>query len=186
MRTKHYSNGTAITKYNTTESSYSTRCYYDPGNPTNYGLLYNWLAAKGPSSVSANNQGVCPVGWHLPSNGEWIDLTQYVGNQSQYLCSNNISYIAKALASTNGWYSATGTCVVGLTPSLNNATGFNALPAGLVTSYSTGDHFIDGGYRACFWSSIEGSGFYLHNSSAVVYNSGFGVNRGLSVRCLRD
>jgi len=52
-------------------------------NYTTYGVLYNWTAAmNGASSSSANPsavQGICPDGWHLPSDAEWIQLTDYLG-----------------------------------------------------------------------------------------------------------
>lgn len=58
----------------------------------NYGLLYNWYAAinvgtgvgqtpdpgnvnqVGSSNEDVNIQGICPKGWHLPSDQEWTDL----------------------------------------------------------------------------------------------------------------
>ena len=187
MRATKYSDGTSITKASVTQESSSTRYYYDPGQAANYGYLYNWPAAKGPSSVSANNQGICPTGWHVPSDGEWTQLTQYVGSQSNYLCSNNSSYIAKALASTTGWNSSTSTCAVGNTPASNNATGFSAVPAG----YHYGSSFDNSGSYAYFWSSTEYSssdayGRGLRYNSASVYSNLNYKSYGYSVRCLRD
>src|SRR5690554_6870297 len=47
-------------------------------NYTTYGVLYNWYAAmNGAESSMANPsgvQGVCPDGWHLPSDDEWHEL----------------------------------------------------------------------------------------------------------------
>ena len=187
MRATKYADGTSITKASVTQESSTYRYYYDPGNATNYGYLYNWPAAKGPSSVSANNQGICPTGWHVPSNGEWTELTQYVGSQSNYLCSNNSTFIAKALASTTGWNSSTSTCAVGNTPSSNNATGFSALPAGS----HVGSSFGGSGGHAYFWSSTEYSssdayGRNLTYSYAFVVSYDNSKHRGYSVRCLRD
>ena len=208
MRTTHYANGTAVSAGGTS-GTYSTtsQFYYNPGNTTAYGYLYTWGAAKGPAAVSANNQGICPTGWHLPSDGEWTEMTQYVSNQSQFLCSNNTSYIAKALASTNGWNSATGTCVVGLTPSTNNATDFSALPAGYYDA--DGGDYKKSGDETIFWSSTPGSSDYawvrsISNNKSVVtrgtqriysYSYDTDASSGInykywhifySVRCLRD
>ena len=187
MRATKYSDGTSITKASVMQESSSTRYYYDPGQAANYGYLYNWPAAKGPSSVSANNQGICPTGWHVPSDGEWTLLTQYVGSQSNYLCSNNSSYIAKALASTTGWNSSTSTCAVGNTPASNNATGFSAVPAG----NHLGSSFNLSGSNAYFWSSTEYSSShayyrYLDYNNASVTSSHYNKSNGYSVRCLRD
>ena len=188
MRATKYSDGTSIERASVTGESSSNRLYYDPGQAANYGYLYNWPAAKGPSSVSANNQGICPTGWHVPSNGEWTQLEQYVSSQSNYRCSNNSSYIAKALASTTGWNSSTNQCAVGNTPASNNATGFSAVPAG----GHFGSSFAFSGDDAYFWSSTEysSSGAYnrgLNKSNADVGSDYYGYKyRGYSVRCLRD
>ena len=188
MRATKYSDGTSITQASVSQESSTTRYYYNPGQAENYGYLYNWPAAKGPSSVSANNQGICPTGWHVPSDGEWTQLTQYVGSQSNYLCSNNSTYIAKALASTTGWNSSSTTCAVGNTPASNNATGFGAVPAG--THYVSS--FGNSGYSAYFWSSTESSSsdaYYRrlsYNIATVGSYNYEGKRYGCSVRCLRD
>ena len=172
----------------------------------NYGLLYNWNAAVdtfntayGETSVitssyyavsvtfNSRRRGVCPVGWHLPSQGEWMDLFQYVGNQSNYLCGNNSNYIAKALASTTGWSSSTNNCAVGNTPGSNNATGFSAVPAGFHSVSS----FYSSGDITYFWSSTRYSssnayGYYLGRSYADVDGGVYGKGVVYSVRCLRD
>ncbi len=187
IRATKYSDGTSITKASVTQVSSGTPCYYDPGQAANYGYLYNWPAAKGPSSVSANNQGICPTGWHVPSNGEWTQLEQYVSSQSNYRCSNNSSYIAKALASTTGWNSSTNQCAVGNTPASNNATGFGAVPAG--GHYSSSFNFS--GDDANFWSATESNSSYayfryLDYGTAIVVSGSYLKSNGVSVRCLRD
>lgn len=52
-------------------------------NYKNYGVLYNWPAAMNGDSSSYMNpsgrQGVCPLGWHLPSDDEWKELEMYLG-----------------------------------------------------------------------------------------------------------
>ena len=56
-------------------------------NYTAYGVLYNWSAAMAGSASSVTNpsgvQGVCPIGWHLPSDAEWIVLTDYLGGENE-------------------------------------------------------------------------------------------------------
>ena len=143
------------------------------------------------SSSSANPsgvQGICPNGWHVPSDAEWTQLTNYVGSQTQYQCGNSSEAIAKALASTTGWYSSTFPCAVGNNPSTNNATGFSARPAG---EYYDGYGSID--MVANFWSATESD-----NYDCNAYYRGFNYNitrvfsasdrkyYGFSVRCLRD
>ncbi|MDD6184259.1 MAG: FISUMP domain-containing protein [Bacteroidales bacterium] len=174
--------------------------------PQNYGLLYNWNAAVdtfntayGETSVntSSNNavsvtfsghrRGICPAGWHLPSDAEWTQLTDYVSSQSEYTCSGNSSYIAKALASTEGWNTFTNSCAVGNNQGSNNATGFSAVPAG----FCYGSSFDYVGVNAYFWSYTQyGSSVawyrYLSYYGAGVRRYNYYKSNGFSVRCLRD
>ncbi len=174
--------------------------------PMNYGLLYNWNAAVdtfntayGETSVnstygnavsvtfSGHRRGICPAGWHLPSDAEWTQLENYVGSQSKYTCGGDSSKIAKALASTEGWNTSTNICAVGIAPSGNNATGFSAVPAGFC--YNSLCSWA--GSSAFFWSSTQysssGAWYYQLSSAGVgVYRYGEGKDFGYSVRCLRD
>lgn len=185
LRTTHYADGTAISPGSSLSSS--TRYYYNPGMSASYGYLYNWPAVKGPSSVSANNQGVCPNGWHVPADGEWSQLTDYVSSQSNYQCNSTSTNIAKALASTTGWSSGSTTCAVGKSQSSNNATGFGALPAG----YYNSSGYNRSGTSATFWSATESGSSYAYsrglnydNATVSRYSDPKGL--GYSVRCLRD
>ena len=194
LRTTHYADGTSIPAGGD-NISYTEPYYYDYLSSgialSNRGYLYNWPAAMhGAASSNANPsgvQGVCPNGWHLPSDAEWTQLTGYVGSQSEYTCGGNSSYIAKALASETGWNSSISTCAVGNDQTSNNATGFSAVPAG----YCYGSSFYNAGSYAIFWSSTESSSGYASNRYLSYANAGVGrysdnKNRGFSVRCLRD
>lgn len=148
-------------------------------NNSIFGYFYNWKAAN----------LVCPAGWHLPTNEEWATLTDYVGNQSAYVCGIGAAGIAKALAdTTTAWKSfEDDSCAPGYAPSSNNATGFGAVPAG----YNYGSDFHDFGNYANFWSSTEYNGPYVYTYSlyydyAYVGSYSNGKNLGFSVRCLRD
>ena len=177
--------------------------------PMNYGLMYNWNAAVdtfntayGETSVntdynnavsvtfSGHRRGICPAGWHLPSDAEWTQLTDYVSSQSEYSCGGNSSYIAKALASTEGWNTSMESCAVGNGPSGNNATGFSAVPAG---TCSSGSSFDGAGYFAYFWSATQDASNpnYAYYRYLLYYYAYMGryynyKHYGRSVRCLRD
>ena len=193
LRTTCYANGTSIALGSSTSTVMAYRYYpnNDTSNVPTYGYLYNWPAVMGNSSTSSANpsgvQGICPTGWHVPSDAEWAQLIDYVSSQSQYVCGGDSSYIAKALASTTGWTSFTGTCDVGYNPSANNATGFSALPAGS----HIGPFNDDFGHRAYFWSASE-EGDYIAYSRllgykyASVYMNDYFKDHGFSVRCVRD
>ena len=196
MRTTHFSDGTFIpmgtTISNTGDDTIPFRyCpYNDSVNVPTYGYLYNWLAATHGEPSSDSNpsgvQGLCPPGWHVPSQQEFYQLINYVSSQNQYVC--NGDNITKALASTSGWGSlCDGFCSPAYHPLSNNATGFSAFPAGLA-NYSTSNYYMEA------WSSTKHSiGIYSTAGILSIYPTGTsvltifcGVNNGLSVRCLLD
>ena len=148
---------------------------------TNYqifGVLYNW-----PASLVS-----CPEEWHLPTDAEWTNFTDYVSTQPEYLCNSNTDNIAKALATTTNWYNSSNTCAVGNNPSENNATGFNALPGGTRRHYG---YFLNQSYYGCWWSSTGTSSTsawtrLLHYDIANHYRNNYDGELAYSVRCIRD
>ena len=192
LRTTRYANGTAIGLGNdfSTTTAYLYYPNDDSSNVATYGYLYNWAAVMHWASSSTANpsgvQGVCPNGWHVPSDAEWTQLTDYMRTQPGYMASGNADHLAKALAATWGWNSSDEPDAPGNDPSANNATGFSALPAGY---YSGGYNGF--GYGALFWNATEGDGASacnrpLYYDYAGVNRSYDGKDHGLSVRCLRD
>lgn len=194
------------------EISYSGKkaYYYDniTSNAANgFGLLYNWCAAvdtfntaMDETSTSTSNEdapdvtftgnrrGICPQGWHVPSDADWTQLKEYLCTQSEYLCGTYPMDIAKSLASTEYWeIDSFHNCAVGNVLNENNKSGFSALPAGERT-----DHSYDfRGSTAFFWSATQTNpinAYYLPISSIGAtatlnyYNKSFAY----SVRCLRD
>ena len=151
-----------------------------------------------PSGV----QGACPAGWHIPSKSEWEQLLEYVQNHSQYWCHNDSNYIAKALASTDGWGESSDieSCMPNDQSYNNNATGFSALPAGfgaynteasettIIYSYLAGTYGIQAYYlSSTTYAGTNVEGITLWSVSAnVVLNPGLQKTILYSVRCLRD
>ncbi|MCR4872520.1 MAG: hypothetical protein K5885_03130 [Bacteroidales bacterium] len=197
LRSTRYADGTPIAEG--TDVSETIPYRYAPGNNpvATYGYLYNWAAVMhGASSSSANPsnvQGICPTGWHVPSDAEWTQLQEYVG--AHYACGTNSSTaIAKALASTTGWNNSTGgECVPGnQTAYTNNASGFSALPAGGYIQINPTNYDYDySGYHADFWSATESASGYAmyrdlyYNSAYVDSDEGIRIDGGYSVRCLK-
>ncbi|MBE0640170.1 MAG: hypothetical protein IH598_16775 [Bacteroidales bacterium] len=182
LKTTKDADGNAITRY----------CYNnDPSNCNVYGGLYTWTTAMN-GAASSNNvpsgvRGICPDGWHLPSDAEWTALTNYVSSQSGYLCDANTSYIAKALAAQTNWQTNSNTCAVGNNLTLNNATGFSGLPGG----YFAYGIFYRVGDQGDLWLSTEFSPDYawfsvLFFEYPEVPRSFNTKGMGTSVRCLRD
>ena len=138
LRTTKYPDGTSILygPNNSPTTSTTVGYYYHVDNNTNndatYGLLYNWVAAT-DSATTEGVQGICPTGWHIPTNSEFSALVNYSNNV--YACSGTTGS-AKALASTANWNTNSNTCAIGNTLSTNNATGLSVQPAGYYDGYS--------------------------------------------------
>lgn len=146
LRTTRYADGVVIPQgedsvWSTTEPYF----YILDELASAYGYFYNWPAAVrgivGSESNPSGLQGVCPTGWHVPSREEWSQLWNYVSSRPQYCCNGNPSNNAKALASSSdwniddymmGWEDCQNPCSVGNCVYANNATGFSALPAGVL------------------------------------------------------
>jgi uncharacterized protein (TIGR02145 family) len=76
-----FRNGVAIPEvqdawYKAGDNKQPAWCYYDndPKNGVKYGKLYNWYAV-------VDNNGLCPQGWHIPSDDEWDTLINYLGGK---------------------------------------------------------------------------------------------------------
>jgi len=191
LRTTRYANGDAIPEGNDSDT---VPCRYSVSQTTNqyYGFYYNWYAVMhGEASSGANPsgvQGICPDGWHVPSDAEWTQLTDYCESSSEYICSGPGEKIAKALAAGYGWRPNDVECTVGNDLASNNASGFSALPAGFYPGTQTSY-----GEYATFWSTTESSEDFgsaydrsLYYGHATVARDGHHKYGGLSVRCVKN
>jgi uncharacterized protein (TIGR02145 family) len=137
-------------------------------NYETYGVLYNWPAVK--------TAGICPSGWHIPSDVEFTQLTDFLGG----------AYGGAGGKMKEAGYDHWTSPNTGAT----NSSGFTALPGGLC--YSTG--FVLYGDNGFWWSSSEHStGFgslawrrLLDNSNDNVSRDYSSRNYGYSARCVRD
>ncbi len=161
----------------------------NPENCAVTGRLYTWAAAIDSialydnangldcgldkiCTLPTNVQGICPSGWHLPTNTEWRLLIP---------ATENAMTAGKILKSQTGWYNdGNGSDIY----------GFSALPGG---SRSHNGSFCDDGYYAYFWSATQSTlGYYAyqtylcHISSGGDLISNYGKNYSLSVRCIKD
>jgi uncharacterized protein (TIGR02145 family) len=209
LKVTHYADGTII-PYITDNSQWGSLgdnetddafCYYENdanGEATAFGALYSWAAAMGDNAVSSNAvpsgvQGVCPDGWHLPSNAEWTILQDYlIANGYNFDGSTSGNEIAKSLAATSGWTANTTAGNPGNDQTSNNSTGFTAFAGGTRSNASTGI-FTGIESKGIWWSSTE---YATDNSmsyrSLIQYNyDNFMLyfnpkSNGFSVRCLSN
>lgn len=190
LRTTHFADGTAIAPGPNSSTSTTTPYRFAPHGHDEevprFGYLYNRVATMHGTDTSSSNpsgvQGICPAGWHVPSDAEWHQLFHFVGSQPEYACSGDTNRFAKALASSKTWCFVDIDCAVGNDPTANNATGFSALPAGYTDSF-----FMQ---SAIFWTTTVPTPNYCYfvfietSHSDVIISSMSGG--GASVRCLRD
>lgn len=197
LRTTCYSDGSPIPLYANPVLDHPVR--YLPHNDkqavATHGYLYNWVAATRKYFGSAFNgtndpQGICPTGWHIPSDDEWTQLTDYVSSQSEYLCGGFKKSIAKALADSTGWSKSSLKCTVGFRQKDNNATGFSAIPSGHFFGFDQYDRFYE---IACFWTGTQQDkdrAFFrsIRYDSEYVTGSVLDLPKetGCSVRCLKN
>jgi len=193
LATTHYADGTPLvdgTGAGSIAGDYTTKYWFvyddDPANKATYGLLYTWAAAmNGSASSSANPsgvQGVCPSGWHIPSEAEWIQLEICLGMPDEQLDlvdwrgTNEGGKLKEK--GTNHWNNPNA--------GATNESGFTALPGG-----HSSDAFNSMGEYADFWSStekIENAAWsrHLRYDGADIYRNGSYNNLVFSVRCVKD
>jgi len=194
------------------DSQVEKYCYNDQdANCTTYGGLYQWAETVGePYSSNSNlvggswqscdpcgsggRQGICPSGYHIPTDLEW--------SRYEWCVENNIAPPGGTSLSTftanTGWRGSTSNTAgpgAKLKASASNspvwdgtnASGFTALPAGFRDA--GGFNYL--GSHADFWSATESSAtsaWYRRLSTGGWRSGRFGTGKtiGLSVRCLQN
>ena len=174
LRTSRYRDGSPITTglvdtlwSNAREGAYAI-LENDMQNDITYGKLYNWYAV-------ADNRGLTPAGWHVPTEDEWNTLLG--------------TYSSDQLKATTLWREPNTN---------NNITGFSALPAGF-RAYSSG--YFDKNLGAVWWTSTEinidnarpkymcysGDSCWAHTFSVNIFSPEFYFKpSGYSIRCIKD
>jgi uncharacterized protein (TIGR02145 family) len=147
-----------------------------------YGYLYNWYAARGIiTNGGISTKNICPTGWHIPTENEWIALETQLGDI------NSVGSRMKLNIYPAEW----GSSQYG--GDYNNSSNFSALPGG----YRLLDgRFWGSGQVAIFWSAIEMDNntayfrmlSYTSNSLDNTFNTSYLADKvsGNSIRCLRD
>jgi uncharacterized protein (TIGR02145 family) len=172
LKVSKYRNGEAIPTglvntvwANTNKGAYAI---YNNDNTNNvrYGKLYNWYAVN-------DSRGLCPSGWHIPSESDWSTLLSYLGGD--LACGGKLKSIG-----TSYWYSPNSDAT--------NVSGFSALPGG--SRDNDGSFDVIRNY-AFFWSATEYGNNDAFTRNLDYYSNDFGRSygnkrNGFSVRCVRD
>ncbi len=165
-----------------------------------YGVLYNWYAASNNEVAGSHNKrirGICPQGWFLPSDNDWTILSNYLAENgynydgsyalAEWSDNEKLQKIGKALAAQSHWRTSNSEGAIGNDLSLNNKSGFNALPAC--------SRIYDGTYEymrseTMWWSStMNNERIYIrqiHFFTSQIWRGLYPPSNGISVRCVRE
>lgn len=166
-------------------------CYNnDPAYCVTNGGFYSWMEAMAHPNLQniPTNQGVCPTGWHIPTDEDWMELEGTVDTEYPYpdpeweLTGFRGFDVSKKLKSTFDWNNN------------ENGTddfGFRALPAGYRDHDASGADFFNLGAIAHFWSSTNYFiGFAKERQLWGLFDTTYRGNEttgmGYSIRCVKN
>ena len=137
-----------------------------------YGRLYNWYAVN-------DERGLCPQGWHVPSDEEWMTLELTIGMSEDEVTDvgwRGMNEGAQLKAVTGFFDGLPGT----------NSSGFNGKSGGFRRDNGT---YSYGGYQGRWWTyDTDGTSFNrgLSNTHNLIFRNYSAPRTGLSVRCVLD
>lgn len=155
-------------------------CWYNHNEQTYrhlYGGLYNWYAI--------NTGKLCPKGWHVPTEKEWIKLETQLGmnaaEASQLGWRGADKSIGGMLKSTSGQWTQPNV-------EASNSSGFTGEPGGCRTMNSDFNYINGYGY---WWCAVQvddefGNMRSLSSELTTVFKSHYPKTYGMSVRCVKD
>lgn len=169
------------TEWSTENGITEKYCYNnDPVNCEIMGGFYQWDELM-QYTTTEGVRGLCPMGWHIPTDDEWKSLEMYLGMSQQH--ADSVGYRgtdeASKMKTTSGWsYNGNGT----------NSSGYSALPGG----YQNPDGSVVGLNELGYWWTSTAS--IVTNRSWVrvmtdnpkSYRYYFGKYCAFSVRCIKD
>ncbi|RLD57298.1 MAG: hypothetical protein DRJ05_09935 [Bacteroidetes bacterium] len=143
-------------------------CHFDdPNKCITYGGLYQWHEMMN-YTWGAGRQGICPVGWHIPTQDEWTILADFLGGTS--VAGGKMKEVG-----TTHWTSPN---------SATNESGFTALPGGSRSPQG----FAPSGLQGFWWESNNDDSKWAiyHSGTGFSHQTNYYDDKGYSVRCLRD
>jgi uncharacterized protein (TIGR02145 family) len=179
----------------TNNSVLEKHCYNnDTANCAIYGGLYQWAEAvqyqNGASNTASPNpaftgnvKGICPTGWHVPSDGEWCTLTTFL--DSTVVCGLLNSYtgnvVGGKMKSTSSLWNSPNT-------GATNNNGFSALPGGYCDLNGS---YANLGSTTNYWSTYETTSqgainYLLNNFRTKIWRGSINKPFSFSIRCIKD
>lgn len=216
LRVSRYADGTSIaylpetTDWDTVTAISKAFCFYDTigtgyelYNTEIFGGLYTWAAATNNQSSETNPsnlQGICPDGWHMPSDEEWTQLERFIAengyayDNTQYDGSETNDEarlkIAKAMATDWGWQHSTIEGSIGNNDYelKRNSTNFSIVPAG---QNIRNGNYIGIGRSTGFWTASnynysQAKQRIFQSSVLYVLSSTVLKHYASSIRCVKD
>lgn len=200
LKVTHYANGTAIP--NTTDnmdwanlgSNNTDKAFCYQNNNTNneattYGALYTYAAATNGDNSGNNVQGICPYGWHLPSDDEWKTLEMVLGMSQAESDDDNTwrgtNQGSQLSGTANLWNN--GALEVDLSFGSSN---FNAIASG--ARYDYNGAFVNTGIHSYLWTSTQSSftsdayARRIDYNATTVFRAAHAKSYGICVRCIKN
>ncbi|NTW26743.1 MAG: hypothetical protein HGA36_00205 [Candidatus Moranbacteria bacterium] len=151
------------------------------GTGSPWGRLYDWTTAmNSPTAAAATGekiQGLCPTGWHIPSNFNSSSLDNWQ-MLSDFLGGNNVAGGKMKSTDLSHWNILNA----------DNSSGF----AGVGAGYWEAGTYKNGGDLAYFVSSDEQNGSDVKAKVLSAADAKFDTSNsiaktvGMSVRCIKD
>jgi uncharacterized protein (TIGR02145 family) len=152
-----------------------------------YGAIYNWHVV--------NTEQICPLGWRVPSEQDWIKLSDYMTENFEDITSENEGNMLKSCRQINSPLG--GECDTYEHPRWDehevhygiDKFGFSAVPGG--SRNWTGTYFYGHGIIGYWWSSTEvdeGIARYrrIYHEDGILLRHQYSKNNGYNIRCMRD
>lgn len=171
LKTTHYNNGIPIPQVTDAGTwmslSAGARCYYENDSATYhpvYGALYNWYVV---------NNNICPVGWHVPLEEEWLIAENVLGG-------SEVAGGKMKEAGTSHWEAPN--------TDATNSSRFTALPGGFRNANATYQFLTENGL---WWTSTpvnenSAAALYFWNQFGEVKHNPANKNYGFSIRCISN
>lgn len=149
----------------------------DSDTLNNFGRLYSQGAI-----LSGNN--VCPTGWHVPTDADWIILLSFVGgpNWSNDRLVTGLKLMETGTTATGGLWNVQNNLAT-------NVSGFSGRPGGQGYHSTSWLSFINMGLVGNWWSYIDPASadrYSLDGNLGEISKAEGTPGEAYSVRCIKD
>jgi uncharacterized protein (TIGR02145 family) len=153
----------------------------DPAKCTIYGRLYSWVTAMAlgascdnencSDQIQSKHRGICPIGWHIPTDDEWEMLSDFAGGS--FIAGKHLRSVSEGGDDIYGFAALMG--------GLGNSTGFSAV--GYTGSWWANSEFT--GYGGTKYDSFAGYWVVQRYLTNIIWSSS-PKSTLLSVRCIMN